>query len=214
MQAMENNLTRLAYLSYDGLTDPLGQSQILPYVLGLEAKGFEFAIISFEKPEAFAEERATIEARIAGKKVKWIPLKYHKKPLVLSTLLDSYNLWKALMREHKKSPIHIVHCRSYITALIGQRMKRQAGTKFIFDMRGFWADERVEGGLWNLNNPLYRLIYNFFTWMYKLVFSSILYLNSKISLNRFFENAMRKFFIKKNKRCFSKRQYFRHKFLQ
>lgn len=29
-------------------------------------------------------------------------------------------------------------------------------------MRGFWADERVDGGLWNLRNPLYRAVYNFF----------------------------------------------------
>ena len=29
-------------------------------------------------------------------------------------------------------------------------------------MRGFWADERVEGGLWNLKNPVYRVIYKFF----------------------------------------------------
>jgi hypothetical protein len=27
------------YLSYDGLTDPLGQAQILPYLLGLEQQG-------------------------------------------------------------------------------------------------------------------------------------------------------------------------------
>ena len=31
-------------------------------------------------------------------------------------------------------------------------MKMSYRTKFIFDMRGFWADERVEGDLWNLKN--------------------------------------------------------------
>jgi glycosyltransferase involved in cell wall biosynthesis len=41
-------------------------------------------------------------------------------------------------------------------------MKRTHNMKFIFDMRGFWADERVEGELWNLRNPFYRLIYSFF----------------------------------------------------
>ena len=41
------------YLSYDGLTDPLGQAQILPYLLGLENQGMGFVIISFEKKEAF-----------------------------------------------------------------------------------------------------------------------------------------------------------------
>lgn len=29
-------------------------------------------------------------------------------------------------------------------------------------MRGFWADERVDGNIWNLKNPIYRLIYNYF----------------------------------------------------
>ena len=33
---------------------------------------------------------------------------------------------------------------------------------FIFDMRGFWADERVEGNIWDLKNPVYRMIYNYF----------------------------------------------------
>jgi len=27
------------YLSYDGMTDPLGQSQVLPYIIGLQKKG-------------------------------------------------------------------------------------------------------------------------------------------------------------------------------
>ena len=29
-------------------------------------------------------------------------------------------------------------------------------------MRGFWADERVDGKLWNLKNPLYKIVYNYF----------------------------------------------------
>ncbi len=29
-------------------------------------------------------------------------------------------------------------------------------------MRGFWADERVDGGMWNLKNPVYKYIYRFF----------------------------------------------------
>lgn len=41
-------------------------------------------------------------------------------------------------------------------------MKKKYGTKFIFDMRGFWADERVEGKLWKINNPVYKAIYTYF----------------------------------------------------
>ena len=43
---------KVLYLSYDGLTDPLGQAQILPYILGLTSLGFSFQIVSFEKKKA------------------------------------------------------------------------------------------------------------------------------------------------------------------
>jgi len=159
---MLNRPVRVAYLSYDGLTDPLGQSQILPYILGLERKGFEFEIFSFEKLAAFSIGKLNTEKIIADKKIRWNPLPYHKKPPVLSTLFDIYLLNKELLKQHTKNSFDIIHCRSYITALVGLRMKRRVKTKFLFDMRGFWADERVEGGLWNLKNPFYNLIYKYF----------------------------------------------------
>jgi len=41
-------------------------------------------------------------------------------------------------------------------------MKRKWGVKFVFDMRGFWADERVDGNIWKLNNPIFKLVYTYF----------------------------------------------------
>ena len=38
---------------------------------------------------------------------------------------------------------------------------QKKGVAFIFDIRGFWADERVDGQLWSLSNPLYRFIYHY-----------------------------------------------------
>ena len=38
---------RVLYLSYDGLTDGLGRSQVLPYIFGLEAKGHHFTTVSY-----------------------------------------------------------------------------------------------------------------------------------------------------------------------
>jgi hypothetical protein len=40
---------KVLYLTYDGLTDPLGQSQVLPYIVGLSKKDIDFTVISFEK---------------------------------------------------------------------------------------------------------------------------------------------------------------------
>ena len=150
------------YLTYDGLTDPLGQSQILPYLLGLEGKGIAFHIISFEKKDKFQQHEESIRELIGGKNIHWLPFVYHKSPPVFSTLIDLRILLDASKAVVKRENIQIVHCRSYITALIGLWLKRKYGIKFIFDMRGFWADERVEGNIWNLKNPAYKIIYHFF----------------------------------------------------
>lgn len=159
---MPESVARIAYLSYDGLTDTLGQSQILPYILGLEEQGFEFCIFSFEKKSSFESGKAKVEQLITGRKIEWHPLPYHKYPPVISTLFDIVVLKATLQKEWQKKPFQIIHCRSYITTLVGQAMKRSKKIRFIFDMRGFWADERVEGGLWRLSNPLYQVIYQYF----------------------------------------------------
>ncbi len=152
---------KVLYLSYDGLTDPLGQSQILPYLRGL-AKSFAISIISFEKKNRFEEEGLEIQSKCLSGNITWYPLMYHKSPPVLSTLYDVWKLYKKTKNIYKDQGFKIVHCRSYITSLIGLRLKKKYGVKFIFDMRGFWADERIEGGLWNLKNPVFKLIYNYF----------------------------------------------------
>ncbi len=147
------------YLTYDGLTDPLGQAQILPYLLGLEQKGMGFVIISFEKKEAFLAYEQHVFKQLEGRDIQWIPLSYTKKPAVFSTL---YDLWR-MKRAAKKSlsSAHtIIHCRSYLPMLVAMSINQ--GRKVIFDMRGLWADERVDGNLWPQHKPLYRWIYRYF----------------------------------------------------
>lgn len=150
------------YISYDGMTDPLGQSQVLPYLVGLSKQGYSFHLISFEKSERFALHREHIQEICDNANITWHPQTYRGKPPVLSTLMDVRDMRKLAYRLHTKYYFDIVHCRSYVAALVGLRMKKRYGTKFVFDMRGFWADERVDGGLWNLKNPLFKSIYTFF----------------------------------------------------
>ena len=152
---------QVLYLSYDGLTDALGQSQILPYLLGLEKIGHSFHIISFEKKESFAQFQAIIEEQIKGKNIRWHPLFYTKKPPVLSTLYDLKRMKNSAFSLQKSHHFDAIHCRSYLPGLIALKLKRKFGCPFIFDMRGFWADERVEGKLWNVKHPIYRKIYSY-----------------------------------------------------
>ena len=40
---------RVLYICYDGIMDNLGQTQVLPYIFGLNNKGYKFIIFSFER---------------------------------------------------------------------------------------------------------------------------------------------------------------------
>jgi glycosyltransferase involved in cell wall biosynthesis len=153
---------QILYLSYDGLTDPLGQSQILPYLTQLSRRGYHITIISAEKKENFTVRQKLIRSSIAPYSITWKPLFYTKKPPVLSTLWDIRQMQQTAFRLHRQTPFQLVHCRSYITALVGLALKKQTGIPFVFDMRGFWADERIEGGLWKLTNPVFKQVYGYF----------------------------------------------------
>lgn len=155
-------MKNVLYLSYDGMTDPLGQSQVLPYLIGLSKKGFRFTLISFEKPDRYFQEKSKIEVLCIEHNIHWKPLVYTKNPPVLSTVLDIRRMRKTAFELHREKHFQLVHCRSYISALVGLKLKQEKGIKMLFDMRGFWADERVEGKIWNLKNPLFKVIYSYF----------------------------------------------------
>jgi glycosyltransferase involved in cell wall biosynthesis len=154
-------LKEVLYISYDGMTDPLGMSQVLPYLTGL-SEFYKIHLVSFEKPDAFTKKEKEIRNLTKAHGITWYPQIYHKSPPVLSTLWDIRKMFTVSEELCKARKIKIVHCRSYISALAGLYLKKKLGVKFIFDMRGFWADERVEGNIWDLKNPLYRWIYKFF----------------------------------------------------
>lgn len=150
---------RVLYLSYDGILEPLGQSQVLPYLRGLEAAGIQISLVSFEKPDLVRKAGGaitTLQQDLAVRNIDWSMLIYHKSPTVLATLYDICRGIILGSRLIHRRNLNVVHARSYVAALMAWWLTRQTGAKFVFDMRGFWADERVEGGLWSQGGLLYR----------------------------------------------------------
>ncbi|MFN5372199.1 MAG: glycosyltransferase, partial [Bacteroidia bacterium] len=144
------------------MTDPLGQSQVIPYLKGLSALGYTIHLLSFEKDSRFVSGKDSVEMQLSDSGIIWHPHSYTARPPVFSTIKDLSRMRKTAEKLVVQEKISVLHCRSYISALVGLSMKRKYHVKFLFDMRGFWADERVDGKIWNLKNPLFRKIYNFF----------------------------------------------------
>jgi glycosyltransferase involved in cell wall biosynthesis len=148
----------ILYITYDGLLEPLGESQVLAYMEKL-AHEWPVHIVSFEKTKDRRDKARmeTMVARLSASGISWTPLTYHKSPSIPATAYDiaqgaSIAFWLTLRRKAA-----IVHVRSYVAGLIALPANRFTGTKLLFDMRGFWADERVDGGLWPNGGRLYRL---------------------------------------------------------
>ncbi|MEL6945825.1 MAG: glycosyltransferase, partial [Bacteroidota bacterium] len=157
-----NERKNILYLSYDGMTDPLGQSQVLPYIVGLSKAGYSFSLISFEKKHRFQQYRSIIEDICKRHNIKWYPLSFSSRPPFVSKLWDVYRMKQKAKELHTKYNFSMTHCRSYQSAEVGLFLKQKFGVKFFFDMRGFWVDERVDGNLWNMENPFYKWAYNFY----------------------------------------------------
>jgi glycosyltransferase involved in cell wall biosynthesis len=152
----------ILYISYDGLTDPLGRSQILPYLTGLARRDHRIHVLSCEKPDRVERERGIVEALCREAGIAWHPLVYHKRPPVLSTVYDLAQLRRAAVRLHHRHRFGLTHCRSYIPAAVGLHLREAQGVPLLFDMRGFWPEEKTEGKSWNLANPLFRIVYRYF----------------------------------------------------
>lgn len=153
---------KILYISYDGMTDALGRSQVIPYLEGLAWRGYAIDVISCEKKQVSHLEKDKVNQIFKKSSIGWYPLDFSSAPHWWSKFLDVTKIKKLATRLHATHHYDIVHCRSYIAALAGLNLKKRQGVKFVFDMRGFWANERIEGYIWNLNNPVYRLIYNYF----------------------------------------------------
>ena len=145
------------YISYDGMLEPLGQSQVLGYLAKLAVK-YPIYLLSFEKRKDWldqgARERLQREIKAAG--IHWYPLRYHKRPASLATAYDVMRgiiMALIIVLRHR---IAVVHARSYVAGVVALFLRKLCGCRFVFDMRGFWADERADAGFWDRAGPMYK----------------------------------------------------------
>lgn len=150
------------YITFDGLSDPLGQSQILPYLIGIAKNGYHITILSCEKKERLEAEKNKIDLSLKDLPIDWHFILYDEEGGFLTRINYIRRIGRLADKIHHEKPISLTHCRSYLASLIGLRLKKRHKIPFVFDMRGFWADERIDGRIWNKANPLHFLFYTYF----------------------------------------------------
>ena len=131
---------RALYITFNGIADPLGRAQVLPYLESLSKKGIKFYLISLEKDLKKSKEE---ERLLKDLDISWYKLKYFGG----NFLFMAFNIFQCFLLSLYvviSKRIKTVHCRAYPSLFSVLLLKKLFSFKLIFDMRGFWPEGLVE----------------------------------------------------------------------
>lgn len=182
-------MKNILYLSYDGILEPLGYSQILSYLIIL-SKDFNITIFSIEKENDLQNKLHFYEVKniLLNNNIKWNYLIYKKN---LGRYFLVLKFFYYISKYLKNNNVKVIHARSYVCGLITYFLKYFYKFNFLFDIRGFWIDERIDWGLWNK----FSLKYFFFRFYEKKIFNSS---DSIVTLTNDSKSIIKKKFLKKH----------------
>lgn len=144
-------------MSYNGVLDTLGQSQVVPYLVEILRDGHDVRVLSFERKSKDLRSIQNLQKRLCERGLKWTWLPYHKNPPVLSTLWDVTRGLLTLFWLTLRYKVQVLHARSQVAAAMVWPVARLLRRRFIFDLRGQMAYEYADGGTWAEGGFLYRL---------------------------------------------------------
>lgn len=151
---------RSLYISHTGLAEPLGQTQVFPYLAGLAKRGVEIEVLSFERAGTSAADLATVAQRVESAGIRWRPLTRSVTSRALGTKIweSGLGVARSLRLALARRP-DIVHARSYLPAAVADVVSTLVPkSKLLFDCRGMLGDEYADCGHWSREGINYRLL--------------------------------------------------------
>lgn len=152
-------MTPTLYLTRNGLLEPLGQSQVIAYLRGL-SRDYQITLITFEKPEDWADSARVADARAdcAAHGIHWLPQKFRSSPEIIAPAISMFRLVWLVRRQLRQKGIRLIHARSYIPAAAALVVGRITGVPFLFDMRALWPEELITAGRLKRGSLVHRAI--------------------------------------------------------
>jgi len=147
------------YVTYWSLLDPLCQSQSLPVVRALAGRGWRMGLVTFEQarfsPGPAGE--SGLRRGLAEEGILWIPLRYHKRPAVLSTLFDIARGAVRCLRLARSHRVRLFHGRGTVAAAIAGIAAGLTAARFLNDADGPLSQEYVDAGVWKPGSVAHRM---------------------------------------------------------
>jgi glycosyltransferase involved in cell wall biosynthesis len=145
------------YLSQTGMTEPLGRSQVVPYLRGLARAGWQIEVLAFEPEAARADEVSRVRTLLAADAIDYTALRRSPAHDVGTKVRESAaGLARVIGHALARRP-RILHARATLPALVLAAATRLLPwTRLLFDCRGLVADEYVDFGHWQRESWKYR----------------------------------------------------------
>lgn len=158
-------MAKILYISLTGMTEPLGESQVVQYLLEL-AKNNTIYLLSFEKPT----DKSTckkMQEKLSAASIQWKFFEYSNRYGVLSSAWQIFLAVFIAGKWVKEEKIQVVHARSLIPAVMGMCLRTLLGIKLLFDIRGFAIDEKIQEGRLKPGSFLTRFLKKLESYIYK-----------------------------------------------
>ena len=147
-------MVKALYFSYDGLLDPLGQSQIVPYISAIAAAGHSLTIVSYEKPERTKDQIKVMDIKLQKIGINWVRLEFRPGKFwaikrVVGGILSIRKLCAHIQPD-------FIHLRGLVPAIIFQLSRSTVPS--LYDFRGFALGEWVDIGKITRSSLIYYVL--------------------------------------------------------
>ncbi|MCS6912192.1 MAG: glycosyltransferase [Myxococcales bacterium] len=139
------------FLSHTGMSEALGQSQVLPYLRGLAGSGIRFDLVACEPPETPEDTIRRLQGSLVAQGICYTALRRRPAHDLGAKLRDCAAMMTTALARlvQRRGTIRIIHARSHLPGAVAQALRHLwPGVRTIFDCRGLLAQEYVDMGHW------------------------------------------------------------------
>lgn len=135
------------YLTFDGVLEPVGSSQVLRPVMELASAGLQYTLVSLEKADDLADRGRLERVRgaLAELGVVWVTGHYRTggAGAMASNVSRLFRMAAPYARR-----ADLLHARAHLGATVALGLRAAVGVPYLFDVRGLWVDDLHEQRRW------------------------------------------------------------------
>jgi glycosyltransferase involved in cell wall biosynthesis len=159
LEPVEENRIDCLYLTYEGLLRPTGGAQIVDHLVALGREGICIAVVSCERADDLkrTDHVVRVRKRLSVTGVEWFPKVGRSGLLGTRLLFDMLSATATASAIARRRSPKLIHAHSYVAGVTALGVRKLTKARFVFDMNGFWPEERVELGEIRPSSLTYRL---------------------------------------------------------